>query len=193
MIKKILSLLLAIALLTSLSCCAQNSSKETEQTDAASDAIETDENFLTVEITIPSAMFSDEDMSNFDADAYASEEGFLSAKVNDDGSVTATMTKSKHAELLAELTKSMEDSLAEYVESESTPYIKEITHNDDFTEVSMKVNREAYESTIDFTALGIGILVAIYQAFTETEYHVDIHIVDVATGETFSTVTLPEK
>jgi hypothetical protein len=35
-------------------------------------------------------------MSDFDSDQYAAEQGFTKAVLNEDGSVTVTMTKAKH-------------------------------------------------------------------------------------------------
>lgn len=198
MFKKIVSIILALVFVLSFAGCSQkpnnsdgNTAGSTEGSTSSQD-IETDEKLLTVEITIPSSIFAEEDMSTFDPDAYAAEQGFISAKVNDDDSVTVTMSKAKHKELLNEMKTSLDTSFAEYVNGENTPYIKEITHNDDFTSFTMKVDREAYENAFDFTPFAIGVLVAWYQAFTETEYHVEISIVDVATGETMDTITYPD-
>ena len=163
----------------------------TPATEGSSAGIETDEKLFTVEITLPASMFEGEDMTTFDAKAYANENGFTSAKLNDDGSVTITMTKAKHNALLDEMKKSIEDAFAEFVNGESTPYIKEITHNDDFTTVTMKVDKAAYETAFDFTPLAIALSVSVYQSFIETEYHVDVVVVDVATGETVKTISYP--
>lgn len=202
MFKKIISIILALVFVLSFAGCTQKNAdsdssasgsagSNTEES-TSSQEIDTDEKLLTVEITIPASIFAEEDMSTFDPDAYAAEQGFISAKVNDDDSVTITMSKAKHKELLDELETSLDTSFAEFVNGENTPYIKDITHNDDFSAVTMKVDREAYENAFDFTPFAIGVLVAWYQAFTETECHVTISIVDVATGETMDTITYPD-
>lgn len=161
-------------------------------TESTSAKIETDEKLLSVDITLPASLFAGEDMTKFDADAYASEQGFKSAKVNEDGSVTVTMTKAKHKELLKEMADSLDATFKEFVNGENTPYIKDITHNENFTAVTMKVDKEAYENAFDFTPLAIGMSVAMYQAFTETEYHVEISIVDAATGASINSITYPD-
>lgn len=161
-------------------------------TESTSAQIETDEKLFSVEITLPASMFESEDMSKFDADAYADEQGFTSAKVNKDGSVTITMTKAKHKELLDEMSTSLDKNFQEFVNGEDTPYIKEISHNDNFTAVTMKVDKAAYENAFDFTPFAIAVSVSMYQAFTETEYHVEITIVDVATGATIDSITYPD-
>ena len=161
-------------------------------TESTSSKIETDEKLLTVEIKLPASLFEGEDMTKFDADAYANEQGFKSAKVNEDGSVAVTMTKAKHKELLKEMADSLDASFKELVNGETTPYIKEISHNENFTAVTMKVDKAAYENAFDFTPLAIGMSVSMYQAFTETEYHVEISIVDAATGAAINSITYPD-
>ena len=207
MLKKITSIFLALMLILSFAGCSQsntdstagsNSSPAQESTAAPTDesteaaGIDVDENLLTVDITLPASIFEGQDMAAFDADAYANEQEFISAKVNEDGSVTVSMTKGKHSELLDEMAASLDSAFAEFVNSEDTPYIKEITHNDDFTTVTMKVDKAAYESAFDFTPFAIGVSVAMYQAFTENEYRVEINIVDVATGDTINTIIYPD-
>lgn len=202
MFKKLTSIVLSILLVLSFAGCTQNepdttngnanSASETTEESTAAKGIETDEKLLTVEITLPASLFEGQDMSSFDSAAYVEEQGLLSAKVNEDGSLTVTMTKGRHEELLNEMATNLETSFAEFVNGEDTAYIKEITHNDDFTAVTMKVDKAAYENAFDFTPLAIGISVAMYQAFTETEYHVEITIVDVATGDTINSITYPD-
>lgn len=198
MFKKTTAIILALLLVLSFTGCTQTGANSTAgndtgaTTETTSAKIETDEKLLSVDITLPASMFEGQDMSSFDADAYANEQGFSSAKVNEDGSITVTMSKAKHKELLDEMSTSLDTSFTEFVNSENTPYIKEITHNDDFTSVTMKVDKAAYENAFDFTSLAIGMSVAMYQAFTETEYHVEINIVDAATGETIKSITYPD-
>lgn len=202
MFKKLTSIILSVLLVLSFAGCTQNEPGTTnDTTNAASEAteesttapgIETDEKLLTVEITLPASLFEGQDMSSFDTAAYVEEQGLLSATVNEDGSLTVTMTKGKHKELLDEMATNLDTTFAELVNGEDTAYIKEITHNDDFTAVTMKVDKAAYENAFDLTPLAIGISVAMYQAFTETEYHVEISIIDVATGDAINTITYPD-
>lgn len=198
MFKKLTSIILAILLILSFAGCSQPDagsaadSNNGSTNDSGSSKVETDEKLLTVDITLPASLFEGEDMSNFDADAYAKEQGFSSAKLNEDGSVTITLTKAKHKELLDEMAKTLDANFAEFVNGKDTPYIKEITHNDNFTAVTMKVDKAAYENAFDFTPLAIAFSVAMYQAFIETDYHVEVSIVDAATGATINTITYPD-
>ena len=183
--KKFFVLLLAFCMLLTSAACAPSDP-------AASDNNNTNNNLLTIEINLPASMFADEDMTTFDAEAYANEQGFTKASLNSDGSVTVTMTKSKYTELLNEMTDSLEATFAELIEAESTPYIKEITHNEDFSTVTVKVEREGYESALfEMTPLLIGMSVMVYQAFLDMEAICVINIVDIANGETINSVTYP--
>lgn len=154
--------------------------------------ISTDENLFTVDITLPASMFEGEDMAAFDADAYANENGFISAVVNDDHSVTVAMTKAKHKELIDEMTASLNSSFSEYVEAEETPYIKDISHNDDFSSITIKVVRAEYENSWDMTTFSVGFSAMFFQAFLDMEYHVEISVIDVDTNEVINTVILPD-
>lgn len=153
--------------------------------------VKTNEGLLTVTITLPASFFSEEDMSAFDADAYAKEQEFLSAKVNEDGSVTVKMTKARHQEILDEMAGSIDEMIAEFVEGEDTPYIRKLTHNDDFSRFEMEVDRAEYENALDLTPLSLGVSAMIYQMFLETESYSEIVIIDADTGDIINTVTYP--
>ncbi len=196
--KKFIALILALCMLLTLVACtpaenadATNGSTESG-TEATSGGIDTDENLLTVDITLPASMFAEEDMTSFDAESYATEQGFIKAVLNDDGSVTVTMTKGKHNELLSEMAASVEESFGELVGAEGTPYIKGITHNDDFSAVTVKVDRAGYENAIfEMTPLIVGMSAMIYQAFLDMEPVCVITIADAETGDTLNSVTYP--
>ena len=160
--------------------------------ETVSQTVDTDEKLLTVDITFPASFFEGTDMSTFDTDAYVKEQGFISAKINDDGSMIVTMSKSKHKELMDEMVTTLETNFAELVEAEDTPYIKEITHNDDFSLVTVKVDRKAYENAFDLTPFIIGLSVSSYQMFLDMEYHVEIVMVDVDTGDTINSTVYPD-
>ena len=152
-----------------------------------------DENLTTVDITLPATFFEGKDMSTFDPDAYAQEEGYKKAVLNEDGSVTVTMTKAKHKELLKELTSEYETAFAAMVESESTPYIKSIKHSDNFDTFTVEVERAAYDAAaFELTPFTLGFSGMMYQVFSGDEMHVEVTIKDVATGDVIKTVVYPD-
>lgn len=216
MIKRILSLLLCVVLVLSLIGCGQNAAPAEDSTadtvpattaapetteppateaapeaptEASPDTVEVDKGLLTVELTIPASYFGDMDMSTFDTDAYVAENGFLSADLDENGSLVVVMTKAKQSEILDDMTDSIDDMIAGYTTAEDTAYIKEITYGKDFTSFTMSVDREAYENTFDATAISLVISAGFYQMFAGVEAHVDFIVLDAATGETISSTT----
>lgn len=190
--KKLIALILAMTMMaTVLSACGSSEQPSAKQPSADNtNSIETDEKLLTVDITLPASLFEGEE--NFDADAYAAEQGFTKAVVNADGSITVTMTKAKYNELIDEMTTELETTFGELVGGEDTPYIKDITHSKDFTTVEVKVDRAAYENAFDLTPMTIGFSTMMFQMFLEIEYHCEISIVDNDTGAIINTVVYPD-
>lgn len=146
----------------------------------------------TVEIVYPASLFEGEDMASFDPAKYCEETGFSSAVVNEDGTVTVTMTEEKHNEIISEVTKSLDDTFTEFVNGEATPYIKEINYTEDFSKVTIKVAREEYEKALDFTVLAIGLSVPIAQMSVGFDVRVEISVVDVETNEIISETVYPD-
>ncbi len=212
--KKLWISLLVVSLVLIVSSCGKNTesdpalpsaapSEAAEETDAAAtepaptdtenQGITTDENLLTVDITLPASLFEDQDMATFDPDAYAEEQGFKKAVLNEDGSVTVTMTKAKYRELLEEMTQSYEESFSEMIESESTPYVKAISHTDDFGTITVDVDRAAYEAGfLDMTPFVVGMTGMMYQVFLDGEPHVEVIMRDADTGETIKSTIYPD-
>lgn len=202
--KKFFALIFAALLCLSLAACGDSGqdtsgSGSPENSSAASSAesegIEVDENLLTVDITFPASLFEGQDMSTFDPDAYATENGFKKAIVNEDGSVTVTMTKAKHKELLAETSENIKTSFSGMIKSEDTPYITDIQHSDSFDSVDVMVSRTEYENAgfaAKFVPFSIYMQVAFYQAISGDGQHCDIKIVDADTGDAISSVVYPD-
>ncbi len=205
--KKFICAIASIALLLSLVACAaqEQTTQESALISTATNntSLETDEPVYTptessanykepetnVEITYPATWL--EDTEDFDPSAYVKENGFISATVNSDGSVTVIMTGEKHKELVSEITKNLEENFSEYVDGEDTPYIKEISHNEDFSKVEIKVVRSEYENTLDFTVLAIALIVPVGQVSVGFTSGVEITVIDVDTGDIISVENSP--
>lgn len=209
MIKKALVYMMLLVFVGQLTACGSNLSSleslptsptteiqgELPMQETTSAIIEVDESLLTVEITFPAELVAEEgDTGNFDVDAYVAEGGFLSAVVNDDGTLTVTMTKARHQEIHAEAIAELDVILAEMVESVDTPYIKEITYTDDFSLFEMKVVRSEYENSFDMTPFSLGFYGVLYQMFFEPgmEYHCEVSVIDVDTNEILNTIVYPD-
>lgn len=163
---------------------------ETDE-EESTEGITVDKSLLSVDITLPSALI--DDVSDFNEEEYIAEnEGIKAAKINEDGSVTLTMTKKKHGEIVSEMKEEVTTSLSELTESEDTPYIKEVEYSKNFKEVKLSVDREAYEDAFDLTPLFVGILVGTYQVYAGEEFYTEVIIEDVATGVEINSIVYPD-
>lgn len=141
----------------------------------------------TVEIVYPSYLFGEQDMSSFDGKAYCEKNDFLSATANNDGTITVKMTEKRYQKLVTETTKELEDGFAELINGASTPYIKKITHNQDFSEVTVEVVRAEYPSVLDPGIWAIDLSVQAAQISLGYTVSVKISVVDTDTGEVIFT------
>jgi len=193
--KKSLCIVLSLAMVLVFTSCGaktETTAKSSEESPSPSTVV-VDENLITVDITLPASFFEDKDMSNFNADTYAQEQGFKKAVLNEDGSVTVTMTKADHKKMLKELTDNCDTSFAEIVESESTPYIKSIEHSDNFDSITVEVDRAAYEAAaFELTPFTLGLSGMMYQLFSGDEQHVEVNMKDVDTGDVIKTIVYPD-
>lgn len=165
-----------------------NSEVDAESTEE-SGGIEVDEGLLTVDITFPESFVSmgETEMTQETVDASAAEQGYLGGKLNDDGSVTYTMTKLKQRELLDQMKSdfdgSIQETLADY------PNVKSVSRNDDFSEISLEVTEEDFATS--FLAFGFSFTAYFYQVLEGKEFETDIVYVDSASGEELSRTTYP--
>jgi hypothetical protein len=165
-----------------------NSDTDAENTEEAG-GIEVDEGLLTVDITFPESFVSmgETEVTQETVDASAAEQGYLGGKLNDDGSVTYTMTKLKQRELLdqmkSDFDESIQETLAEY------PNVKSVTRNDDFSEISIEVSEQ--DLATGFLAFGFSFTAYFYQVLDGKEFATDIVYVDAATGEELSRNSYP--
>ena len=72
-----------------------------------------------VSINLPGDFFESD--PDFDPSAYAQKQGFIGAAVNEDGSVTVTMTKERQQELLTDLREEIENAFEELAGGSATP------------------------------------------------------------------------
>ena len=99
--------------------------------------MEVDQNLFTVEITVP-AEFIDEGITQESLDTQVSASGYVSATLNDDGSVTYVMTKAAHNEMMNGIRETIQQSLSEMVGSEEFPSFTKVEANDDFTQFTIE-------------------------------------------------------
>jgi hypothetical protein len=157
-------------------------------------AIEVDKGIFSVEITLPASLFEGEDIG--EVVAKAKEDGVSDVTVNNDGSITYRMSKSKHNELMREMRDELLEHIEEVKNSKDYESINDITYNKTFSEFTLIVDREKFENSFDgLVALGIGMLALYYQLFNGVapdDYKVTIFFKNANTGEVFNSVVYPD-
>lgn len=97
----------------------------------------------TVEITIPSDYIG-EDATQDELDAAVEQaDGFKSATLNADGSVTYVMTEACHKKLMQEMAEQLDSSLADMVGSEDYPNVTSIDSSDDYTKFTVTLSSDS--------------------------------------------------
>ena len=195
--KKLVSLLLTLALVMSLVACGGRSGTQTngnasaEKETGNSAGVQVDEGLLNVDVTLAASFF--EDQAEEEIKAAAKENGYSDCKINDDGSVTYTMSKKKHAEMLDEMKTSFDEMIAGYLEGEEKiASFVDIHYNDDFSKVDIYVDAEQYTMWDSLYALNFYITGAYYQAFAGVangDIDVVVNFIDNATKDVLDTAS----
>lgn len=186
--KRIISFALSTVICLSLVGCG-GSSNDTQQNieeDSKSEetqSIEVDEGLLNVEITVPPD-FLEEGTTQETLDETAKEEGIKSITLNDDGSATYIMSKSKHDEMMAGIRESIDESMAEMINPETYPTFVEVTSNDDYTHFTVKLSTNEVGISESVSVLGFYVLGGLYNAFNGTPVDdVTVSFVNADTGD----------
>lgn len=154
--------------------------------------VEVDAGLFLVDITLP-ADFT-EGLTQEDLDRDLAENGFRAARLNDDGSVTYTMTKARHNEVLAELRESIQDSVNEFIADEPEVY-KSITFDRDLKNFTVAVNADNFSSDSGWLEFSLAFQAGFYYIFAGTSSSnqtFTVTYVDDATGKTLSSSTWPK-
>ena len=117
--------------------------KDMEELSAIGD-VEVENGILTVSITIPAELVGEITQEELDE---GNGTNYVSAVINDDGSVTYKMTKAQHKEMLASLVKGFDEGIQEMVDDNENFSIASVKYNEDFT---------VFDVTMDGNELGLG-------------------------------------
>lgn len=165
---------------------SEQESQPTPEAGSGIGDIEVDENLIDVEITLPADYFEGGDEESIKAEV--EESGFKSYKINEDGSVTYTMTKAKHKEMLTQMASEMDEMLSSMVTGEGKiPAFTSVEHNDNFSVIDIYVDTAVYTPMDAMYALVLFLVGAYYQAFEglpEEDVDVVVSFIDSADGET---------
>lgn len=210
--KRIIILVLSVVLIFNLAGCGgeeidkesikddlEVGSQETGvQEDEEDSAIEVEKKLMSVKVTLPVSMLElgGEEINYDEITEDAKEEGIKDVTVNDDGSITYSMSKSKHKEMMNEMKGDLIESINDIVADEDFASIEDIVANNSFTEFDMIVNKEKFENSFDgFAAMGLAMQSMFYQLFDGVDpddYKAIINVKDEATGKLIDTVIYPD-
>ena len=196
---KVALTLLCLLIFTLVGCQSKNPASNVSPTveptqptptEEDSSGVEVDQGLLNVTITLPSSFF--EDSEDFDPETYKTDNDFKDVTVNEDGTVTIVMSKSRHNEIMAEMKAGVDELLEKMVEAKDTPYIKSISSTEGYRTVTVEVDREAYENAFDMTPFLVSLSTMVYQQFDGVELHCEVIIKDVETGEVLLSEIYPD-
>ncbi len=148
-----------------------------------------------VEITLPASFFEGEDIDEMITEA-KEEEGVKEVTKNDDGSITYKLTKERHKEMMDEMKKEIDTSIEEMKSGDDFASIKDIKHNDKYSEFTVVVKKEDFENSFDtFASFALGLSGMMYQfldGVDEDKNKVKINYKDESTGDVFDSTVYPD-
>ena len=199
---RIFTLTLALLLVLSLAGCGSSEPQTSSATQAATGSttstetttgfedleaigeLEVDQNLFTVEITVP-ADFLGEGITQESLDADVAASNYISAKLNDDGSVTYVMTKAVHDEMMVGVRDNIQQALEEMVGSEEFPSFTKVEANDDFTQFTVETTSTELGLVESFSVLGFYMFGGMYHAFNGTQVDdIAVTFINADTGDT---------
>ncbi len=147
-----------------------------------------------VEVTIPALFFEGQDIDSVISKAKNS--GIKEVIKNDDGSLTYKMAKPEHEEMMKGLKEGILANVDEIKTSDDFKSVKDITYNKSFSEFTLSVNKEEFESSLDtMAAVGLALTGMYYQLFNGADvenYKVTVIYKDASSGEVFNTIVYPD-
>ena len=125
--------------------------------------VEVENGFLTVSITLPKDLVTDEvNQKKLDAEAGNS---YLSAKLNNDGTVTYKLTKAQYRAMLDGITEGMKESFKEMIDNENYS-IADIKHNDTYSMFDVTLDTDTVGLGDSFTVLAFYMYGGLYGIFS---------------------------
>lgn len=177
--KKIFALMLAAILLLALTGCKKDG--EVSVPTVGKDEF--------VERTLDSIYVTD-DTHHFIGTEYAAANGFESAVLNDDGTITLVMTGERYNQLLTDVSEALQREVAQTPTYEDCQHIKGITHNGDYSEFTIRVVLQEFDASNDFVAEYLASGASLYLALQGKDPTVTVTTVD-ANGTQLSVATYP--
>jgi len=191
-VRGILGVLLAACFVISTIGCSSETTSEVpgvSESRESSSAVEVDEGLLTVDVTFPAAYF--DEYTEQEIREGAQSEGYQDVVIHTDGSVTYTMTRAKHREILGGLKQSVDETIEDMLDDpDDAGALLSVEYNDDMSEFTAKVDGSEYSFLDTMNAFVFYIAGMNYQAFDGVppeDNHVVVTFVDAESGEILDT------
>lgn len=122
----------------------------------------------TIELTVP-ADFLDEGTTQESLDAEVSKaDGFISAKINADGSATYVMTEERHNDLMTELGQDIDTELSNMADSSDYPNIVSVSASNDYTTFTVTLSTDTVGLQESIMVMAFYMYGGMYNAFNGT-------------------------
>lgn len=199
--KKAITMLLAITLTISLVSCgkektttvlpdssAEQSVTSDDSTSANQDeqSISVNKNIMTVDVTFPASFYEGKTDSDIQAEVEAN--GFKKYVINNDGSVTFTMSKAKHSEMLDTMKENVDETIDSMLNGEeAVTSFKKIEYNDSLSRFDISVDEAAFTDSLDalntLTFLFSGVYYQVFDGIDPEEIDVVINYYNADTND----------
>lgn len=135
-----------------------------------------------VRITIPTVY--EEISSQKEAEQIKEKNGYESAVLEEDGSLTITMSRSRHEEMLRQFRESVDAAIREITSADDGSLIEKIEYNDDYSVFTVTVSGDEIGTADRQTAEELVMYGTLYHIYSGNDTdHIKVEYVSSETGE----------
>lgn len=154
-----------------------------EGSDAPSGAAKTQETVTVVIPTVYESVTTQEE-----AEKIRKENGYESAVLNDDGSLTIVMSRSQHDEMLGQFKKSVDEGITEIIHTVEDSAIEKIEYNDDYSIFTVTVSGDELGLAERQAADELVMYGTLYHIYSGNDVdHIKVDYLSSGTGEVIET------
>lgn len=151
--------------------------------DGAGTGVEVDTGLFDVTITVP-ATYLGEGVTQEQLTEQAEEAGYKSITLNEDGSATYVMSKTRHKEMMDGMRQEFDETLKAMETSGAYPNFVSAAANGDYTQFIIEINADELAEEYAYMTLGLYLIAGSYHAFNGTQpENINIQFVSAETGE----------
>ena len=161
----------------------EEAQESAEGSDAPSGAAKTEETVTVVIPTVYESVTTQEE-----AEKIRKENGYESAVLNDDGSLTIVMSRSQHDEMLGQFKKSVDEGITEIIHTVEDSAIEKIEYNDDYSIFTVTVSGDELGLAERQAADELVMYGTLYHIYSGNDVdHIKVDYLSSGTGEVIET------